>query len=126
LNLGRAYEGKGMYESGIVEMQKAISLSSETPGALAALGYAFSAAGNLKRATETADKLKNMSQKGYVPPYDLAVIYAGIGNRDEALQWLQRAYKERCGELLYIKVDPRLGSLHTEPKYLALTKEMGL
>ena len=57
-----------------------------------------------------------MSQKGYVPPYDLAVIYAGLGNKDEALRWLQQAYQERSGELLYIKVDPRLVSLRADRK----------
>ena len=126
LNLGRVYEQKEMFEPAILEIQKAISLSNETPSALAALGYAYGVAGKLAQATETADRLKTMSQKGYVPPYDLAVVYAGLGNKDEALRWLQQAYQERSGELLYIKVDPRLVSLRTDRKFLALTREMGL
>jgi TolB-like protein/DNA-binding winged helix-turn-helix (wHTH) protein/Flp pilus assembly protein TadD len=126
LNLGRAYEQKEMFAPAILEIQKAISLSNETPSALAALGYAYGVAGQMKEATETADRLKTMSQKGYVPPYDLAVIYAGLGNKDEALRWLQQAYQERSGELLYIKVDPRLVSLRADRKFLALTREMGL
>jgi len=67
-----------------------------------------------------------MVKTSYVPAYDLAVLYAALGRREDALNWLREAYGERCGELLYIKVDPRLDSLRDDPRFVALTRDMGL
>jgi TolB-like protein/DNA-binding winged helix-turn-helix (wHTH) protein/Flp pilus assembly protein TadD len=126
LDLGRAYQQKNMHEPAISEMLKAIALSGETPAALAALGYSYAAAGKPTQTIEIVNRLKTMAETSYVPAYDLAVLYAGLGKRDDALNWLQEAYGERCGELLYIKVDPRLDSLRDDPRFAALTRDMGL
>ncbi|MGB8590117.1 MAG: tetratricopeptide repeat protein [Candidatus Acidiferrales bacterium] len=126
VNLGRAYVQENMFEPAISEMLKGIALNGESPGALAALGYSYTAAGKTEQAIETVNKLKAMAKSNYVPAYDIAVLYAGLGNKDETMNWLQKAYEERCGELLYIKVDPRLARLREDRRFVALTREMGM
>lgn len=126
LDLGRAYEQKNMYAAATSEMLKAIALCGETPSALAALGYSYAAAGQPTQTIAIVNRLKAMAETRYVPAYDIAVLYAGLGSKDEALHWLQMAYTERCGELLYIKVDPRLDNLRGDPRFVTLMRDMGL
>ncbi len=126
LDLGRAYQQKNMNGLATSEILKAIDLSGETPGALAVLGYSYAVAGNIPKANKIVNKLKQMATTSYIPAYDIGVVYAGLGSRDEALTWLRKSYKERCGELLYINVDPRWNGLRADPQFIALTREMGL
>jgi len=126
LNLGRVYEGKGKMEEAIFEMNKGISLSGESPGGLAALGHAYAVFGMRNKAREIIDHLMTLSEEGYVAPYDIAVVYAGLGNDELALSWLQKAYESRCGELMYIKVDPRLDRMRGDSRFRSLQHKMGL
>ncbi|MGA9471323.1 MAG: winged helix-turn-helix domain-containing protein [Terriglobales bacterium] len=126
LDLGRAYQQQNMYEPATTEMLKAIALCGETPSALAALGYSYAAAGKPAQTIEIVNRLKAMAETSYVPAYDIAVLYAGLGSKDEAFRWLQVAYRERSGELLYIKVDPRLDNLRGDPRFVTLLRDMGL
>jgi len=126
LNLGRVYEQKGNVAEAISEMKKGISLSGESPGGLAALGHAYAIFGMRSKALETIDRLMALSTDGYVAPYDIAVVYAGLGNDELALAWLQKAYENRCGELMYIKVDPRLDQLRSDNRFRVLQHKMGL
>jgi len=71
--------------------------------------------------------LKNESQKEYISPYEIAHYYALImGNRDQALEWLEKSYAERSGPLESIKIDGAFESLHSDPRYIDLLKRMGL
>jgi hypothetical protein len=68
--------------------------------------------------------LKEPSKWTYLSPYDIAVVYAGLGERDQALAWLERAYQERCGFITVLKVDPRLDSLRSDPRFQDLVRRM--
>jgi eukaryotic-like serine/threonine-protein kinase len=70
--------------------------------------------------------LKNKSQKEYVSPYLIALNYGLMGDREQAFEWLEKAYAERSGRMEYIKVDDAFTPFHSDPRYVDLLKRMGL
>ena len=69
--------------------------------------------------------LKNRSQSEYVSPYDIAVYYALMGDRDHTFEWLEKAYTERSGRMAYLKTEEFFKAFHTDPRYIDLLKRMG-
>jgi serine/threonine protein kinase/Flp pilus assembly protein TadD len=123
-SLGLAYEGKKMYEEAIASYQSAISLSKTTeflegkPEMIAALGHAYASSGLRDEALKIIEQLKVLiAQQRYVSPYSIALIYAGLGEKDLAFEWLDRAYNERDESYIHLKVDPRLDDLRSDPRF---------
>jgi hypothetical protein len=67
-----------------------------------------------------------MYSRQYVSPYTIALVYVGLDQRDEAFQWLDKAYQERSVRLINIAVHPRFASLHSDPRFVALVQRIGL
>jgi len=126
LRLGRAYLQKGMFEEAIAEFKKAVTLSDESTDMLAALAHGYAVSGRKDDAMKLLDKLKEQSKDKYVPSYELAVIYLALEDKDRALKWLEKAYEERSSYLAYIKIDPRIDNLRSDPRLKELLKRMGL
>jgi serine/threonine-protein kinase len=124
--LGWAYEQKGMVDEAIVEFQQALGEWKDNSLPLAGLAHAYGISGQTKEAREILAKLLEMSKERYVPAYDIAVVHMGLGNQDQALEWLSKAYEERSGFLVYIKCDRRFDRLHSNPRFEALLKRIGL
>lgn len=122
--LGQSHEQKGMYEKAIVEFQKA-RLTDDNPALLGALGHAYAVSGNRGAAEKIIKALKSPSKR-YVAPCHIATIYVGLQKKDEAFQWLERAYQGRDEWLLYLKIDPRLDSLRSDPRFRDLLRRMNL
>ncbi|HEV7377698.1 MAG TPA: protein kinase [Pyrinomonadaceae bacterium] len=123
-SLGLAYEGKKMYAEAIASYQSAISLSKTTefpegkPEMIAALGHAHAVMGRRDEALKIIEQLKTLiAQQRYVSPYSIALIYAGLGEKDMAFEWLDRAYNERDESYIHLKVDPRLDDLRSDPRF---------
>ena len=93
---------------------------------LAALGHAYVGAGKPGKALEVLGELDARGRERYVPAYDRAVIYAGLNQIDSALAWLQRAYEERSSWMSYLKVEPRLDPLRSDPRFTTLLRNVGL
>ncbi len=70
--------------------------------------------------------LKDLSKQEYVSAYDIAVIYLGLGEKDQAFAWLERAYEERCPTLEFLKVEPSLDPLRSDPRFADLLRRMNL
>lgn len=121
--LGLALEGKGMYSQAIEQFETAYRLD-QNPGYLAALAREYALNGHPKEARDRLAKLTAISQTHYVHPYSVAVIYLALGEKEKTLQWLERARDERCWFLIYLKVDPRLDSLRSEPRFRALLQQV--
>jgi serine/threonine protein kinase/tetratricopeptide (TPR) repeat protein len=121
--IGFAYCQKGMYEQAITEYQKRAMPGS---GGSGDLGVAYALSGRQSEAFKEIGKLREMSKQRYVAPYSLAIIYASLGDRDNALQWLEKAYEDRSTRLVWIKVDPLLDSLRSEPRFAELLRRMNL
>jgi serine/threonine protein kinase/Tfp pilus assembly protein PilF len=124
--LAGAYEQKGMYEEAITEFQKAINLSGDSSHIKAELGHAYAIAGKGEEALKIIDELKGPSKETYISPYDVAAIYVGLGQKDQAFEWLQKASEDRSDWLRYLKVDPRLDPLRLDPRFADLVRRVGL
>lgn len=93
----------------------------------AGLGHAYAVSGNKADAQKVLDQLKELSAKRYVAPYNVAVIYAGLGENDEAFRWLRRAYAERSYTLAeYLNTDSRLDGLRVDQRFGELRGSIGL
>jgi tetratricopeptide (TPR) repeat protein len=124
--LGLVYEKKKRYEEAIVEFQKLRTLFADTPWGTAALGHACAMAGKRGEAQRALDELKELAKLRYVSSYDMAVVYMGLGEKDQALAWLEKAYEQRDGWLAgWVKVDPRFDGLRSDPKFAEVIRRIG-
>jgi TolB-like protein/DNA-binding winged helix-turn-helix (wHTH) protein/Flp pilus assembly protein TadD len=126
LLLGQAYVQKGLYAQAISELQSATSLSGDSPIYMAQVGVAYAAAGRNAEALIVIDQLQKMARQRYVSSYGLAQIYAALGDKQHAMKWLQSAYDEHAVWMAYLKVDPVLDSVRSEPRFQELVRRMGL
>ncbi len=122
LRLGAAYEQKGMYQEAIAEYQRAIELSGDNTKTSVVLGYAYAVSGRRAEAQKELDQLKEQSNS----PYDIAMIYTALGDKEQAFEWLEKAYEDRSGGLVFLKVDPGLDSLRSDPRFADLLRRVGL
>jgi TolB-like protein/Flp pilus assembly protein TadD len=123
-NLGIALELKGNVTSAITEFKRGHQLSGDPPS-LALLGNLYGRTGNLAEAAKVLAELEQLSKQRYVPAYAFAVVQVGLGNKAEALRWLEKSYTERSGgEISAIKVDPLLAPLRGDPLFEALVQKV--
>src|SRR5947209_11959740 len=113
-------------EEAIAEFQKSFEPDKNSLNALSGLGYAYAVAGQKKQAEQVIEQLNDLARQHYVSPYHLAVIYAGLGEREKALNNLEKAAEERFYWIVFIKVEPIFESLRSEPRFLALVRRVGL
>ncbi|MGH9316238.1 MAG: protein kinase domain-containing protein [Thermoanaerobaculia bacterium] len=123
--LGLALVQKGRYEEAIAELQKAVELSGGGV-ILGSLGYAYAVAGRRAQALEIVEKLKEGSRERYVPPAAVALVFAGLGEKDQAMLWLEKAYEERDPWATDLKTQPMFDSLRSDPRFLDLLRRVGL
>lgn len=123
--LGFAYEQKGMRSEAIEEFQRAAALAAQSPGFVAALGHAYALAGRTPDGLRMLQKLSALSARSYVSPYDMALLYLGIGKRREALDWLEKGYAKRDPAMDMLKMEPALDALRDEPRFNDLIRRVG-
>jgi DNA-binding winged helix-turn-helix (wHTH) protein/TolB-like protein/tetratricopeptide (TPR) repeat protein len=126
LFLGRAYKQKGMYGEALAELEKARDLFRNDPEVLSLIGYTYAVSGRRVEAQKVLQELQALSKQRYVSPYHLAMVYAGLGERDKAFDWLERAYTDREGRLTILKFVPEFDRLHSDPLYADLLRRVGL
>jgi serine/threonine-protein kinase len=124
--LGQAYEQTKRYDEAIAEFKKAINMSPTSAEATAALGYAYAISGRNVEAKRLITELNESAKHRYVSLGYQALIYTGLGEKEQALKWLQEAYEERAGWLVYLNVDPRYDSLRSDPRFKELLQRMKL
>jgi TolB-like protein/DNA-binding winged helix-turn-helix (wHTH) protein/Flp pilus assembly protein TadD len=124
--LGQVYEQNAMYDAAIVELRRAAELSDNNPIDLGALGHVYAVSGQHKLALQILEELHRLSVKRYVSGYEFALIYAGLGEQDKAVYWLDKAFQEHSTWMLHLKVDPRLDPLRSDPGFQDLVRRVGL
>lgn len=122
--LGLVYEQKGMYKEAIAEFQQAAKLSG-SPLMMSLLAHAYAVSGNRAEAQRLLVELGQQKQR-YVSPYTVATIYAGLGEKDQAFKWLDRAFEERDIWLMNLRVDPLFKSLRSDYRFAQLLGRTGL
>jgi eukaryotic-like serine/threonine-protein kinase len=124
--IGQAYLGKQMYNEAIDNISKAIALSEGNVRMKATLGYAYALAGKRGEAQQIVNELQAQSKQKYVSPYFIAVVYSGLGEKDQAFALLEKAYQERHPYLTLLKVEPVFDNLRSDPRYTELLRKVGL
>jgi len=114
------YVEKGMYNQAIAELQK----FGDIPFALGHMGNAYARAHRVAEAQGTIAKPKPHIAKDKLGNYEAALVYSGLGDKDQAFEWLERAYKVRDKGLTYFKVDPCLDPLRSDPRFQDLVRRM--
>jgi tetratricopeptide (TPR) repeat protein len=122
--VGWALAQKGDFDQAIGELQKARALDDQ-PWLAGALGYAYAASGRRGDARKVLDELKQQAKQRYVSTYWIAMLYVGLGEKDEAFAWLEKAYQERSYWLLFFKTDPTVDSLGSDPRFQDLLQRIG-
>ncbi len=123
-SLGSALEGKGELSAAMAEYEKAMA-SSDDPIAPAYSGHLNGKLGRHDEAIKILRKLEEKSRSEYVDPYYLAIVYLGLGQREQALSYLEKSYDDRNGNNLeYIRIDPFLDPLRGDPRFEALAEKI--
>ena len=126
VDLCKAYEQVRMYDSGLSECRKAWELSSGNTEAISLKAHILAAQGKVPEARKELQYLKRLAGTKYVPPYNVALIYAGLGEKDPSLEWLEKAYQEHDVHLVFLLVDAKWDALRGEPRFQNLLHRMGL
>jgi len=123
-HLGQAYLQEQMNDAAIAELQTAVQISHGSPTCIANLARAYVASGNKSEAVKLLDDLKRRSTPGFSHASEIAVIYAALGDTDQAMSWLEKGYDERFnpGVLLRPGFDP----LRSDPRFENLVRRVGL
>lgn len=125
LMLGWAYEQQGKVPEAIDELKLAKRLN-DIPQVRAALAHGFALAGQRAEAQTALAELLDTAKQRYVSPYDIAVVYTGLGEKNQALAWLEKAYEDRSGWLaLWLKVDPKFDELRSDSHFTDLLRRIG-
>jgi tetratricopeptide (TPR) repeat protein len=124
--LGMSYEAQGDLPRAITECQRAGETETTIPWPPAELAHAYAASGRKREAEEILKQLKDRSRLSYVPAYNFAEIYIGLGDKEQALALLERAYADRSMLLTFLKVDPKFDSLRSDPRFKDLLRRVGL
>jgi len=121
-----AYIEKGMYSEAISEAQRAREIAgARGTHAEASLGYALAKSGKKAEARSVLEALLKSSAERYISPYTIALVYNGLGEHDEALAWLERAYAQRKQGMVFLKVDPKWNDLRDDPRFQDLLRRVG-
>jgi len=125
LQLGQAQEQLGDNDLALEALQNAGRFSSGNSKVIALRGYLFAKLGRTDDAREVLNTLEAVSRERYVPPYAMALVHAGLGQRHPALEWLERAYDARDVHLIFLPVDPKWDAFRTDARFLALLRRCG-
>jgi tetratricopeptide (TPR) repeat protein len=126
LLLGDDYVQAGLQSEGVNELNRAASLSGDSPLYISQVAVALAVAGRNREALRIAHELETNSRKRYVSPYGLAQIYAVLGSKDVAFKWLQAAYADRAIWMRYLAVDPTFDRYRSDQRFQEFLRRIDL
>lgn len=124
-SLAFALGADGRGAEAVTAAEEAVGIAGRTVFALGALGYAKACAGEADEARSIVAEMEQARSERYVCPFDIAAIYAALGDRQPALDWLEEGLAVRDHAMLFAQVDPSLESLRTDPQFEALVRKIG-
>jgi TolB-like protein/Tfp pilus assembly protein PilF len=125
-HLGWAYEQAGRLDAGVTEAERSVTLDPGNLLYVASLAHAYAKAGRVREARATLARLQQAAKSQHVSAYHVAVVYLALGEPATGLDWLDRALEERSPWIGYLRVDPRIASVRTHPRFVSLLKRAGL
>jgi TolB-like protein/Flp pilus assembly protein TadD/tRNA A-37 threonylcarbamoyl transferase component Bud32 len=124
--LGSVYVQQKKAEEAIAQFREAIPLAGGSPQSIAYLGYGYGSAGQVEDARGVLRQLEELSRERHVSPFDVALVHIGLGDKDSAFGWLDKAYQDRSTWLITLKVDPMFDILRPDPRFADLVRRIGL
>jgi DNA-binding winged helix-turn-helix (wHTH) protein/tetratricopeptide (TPR) repeat protein len=125
LVLGAVREQQGRHEEAVASLRRAAELSGQDPVVLSSLAHGLAVSGQTGEARALLEELRQSEGRRYVPPYGLALVHAGLGEREEALRWLWKAFDLREPNLLWLGVHPRFDPLRPDAGFEELVRRVG-
>ena len=122
--LGEAYLQKSMYKEGLAELEKELAIFPNSTASLSQLGYGYAMEGRRAEAQKVLDQLNERSKQRYISPANRAIIYAALGEKDKAFEWLEKGFEDRS--VGAIKVNPVYDPLRSDPRFADLLRRMNL
>src|SRR4030095_16311011 len=122
--LCQTYSSKGQFAEAVAECEKARGLNDD-PAVMSFLSRAYAGSGRRDEAMKTVGEMHQLAKQRYVPAYSFAIAYVALGDKDQAFQWLEQSLQDRSWEITYLKVDPFLDSLRSDPRYDSLVRRLG-
>jgi tetratricopeptide (TPR) repeat protein len=116
---------KRMYPEAIAEFRTALE-SAQGFGPIAGLGHAYAVSGSQAEAQKILDELLARSKRGYFPAWAIAAVYIGLGDKDQAFQWLGKVVEERGEFAVWLKTDPMYDPLRSDPRFSDLLRRLNL
>ncbi len=128
LVLARAYFQQGMFQQAIAALQKALTFNEKEVLVLGALAHVHARVGQRKEALKLVGQLERIEAegRGYGAPFGIIWAYAGLGDKEQAFAWLEKAYEERRDRIVWLNVDPLLEPLRSDPRFQDLVRRVGL
>ena len=124
-HLAMAYEGKRAYEDAVREFEKFVELSGEKP-MRAWIARVYAEWGKKTQAQRMLAEMTDMSKPGQPSPYAMAALYAALGEKDRAFEWLEKVYQQRSYYVVFLNADPALDGLREDPRFTDLLRRIGL
>ena len=126
INLGRAYEQEKMYIQANGIFNKMLEAAPDEPAIIALAGHDYALSGHRKEAEQLLLRLETDARTRYVPALYFAMVYTGLGDKDQAFHWLDKAYEENCEYLITLPTEPFADPLRQDPRFPAFLKRLGL
>ena len=124
--LGVTYAAQRHFADAVREFKQARSLSGPDPYLDGLLGFAQAFSGNARAARMLQEELIERSKHEYVPAFSMALISIGLRDRDQAFEWLSKSYQDRSTYMVWVRTDPLLDSVRSDPRFSVLLNQMGL
>ena len=123
--LAGAYIQKSNYNETLKILSRASLFSKGNPVIVAAIGYTYALAGRQEDAYNMVELLIEKSEEEYVSPFWMAVVYVGLNNHELSMHWLEQAYEDRDGAIIYLYVIPIFDPLRSDQRFINLLKKIG-
>ena len=123
--LGWALAREGKYDEAITSLNEAIRLGA-SPYAQGYLGYAYALSGQTAKAREVVQQMEQASKQSYVPVYQIAIVYVGLGDKEKALALLEKSFEDREEIMTFLKVDSTWAPLRQDPRFQSLLHRAAL
>ena len=125
VNAGRAFAQKRMYKEALDVLEKGRRIDPDWPLTIAEIGYVQAVSGRPRAAKESLRQLDKAASRRYVDSFLFALVYMGLGDRTQTLNYLEKAYAERSSAVPWLKVEPRLDFLRSDPRFQDLLHRVG-
>ena len=122
--MGLALEQLGDMDAALASFQRAAELTKRGTNVLASMGRAYAASGQQAEARKILQELAARAKERYVPSYQVALVYAGLGDKDKAFESLEAAFEERSTLLTYLKMDPRFDPLRGDARFQSMLRRL--